>query len=109
MYQFRFCYRKGDAQAGRLSFKLVEQILEPADITTVGDGSHCEGEVVHVRYHQAPRDPEVQWRNVENEEERGDWRALAYPLAVFLFFSFFFFLFVLMRYLFLGTRSLMQR
>jgi len=76
MYQFSFRDRKGDAQAGRLPFKLVEEILEPSDVATIGEGSHCEGEVGHIRDHQTPRDPEVQWRNVEKKEERGDWGAL---------------------------------
>jgi len=73
VYQFRFCYRKGDAQAGRLSFELLEEFLEPADVATIGDGGYREGEVVHIRDHQAPRDPEVQWRHGEEKEERSDW------------------------------------
>jgi len=59
MYQFCFCDRKGDTQAGCLSFKPGEEILEPADVATVGKGGHCEGEVVHVRDHQTPRDREM--------------------------------------------------
>jgi len=59
MYQFCFCDQKRDAQAGRLSFKPVEEILEPADVATIGKGSHHEGEVVHIRDHQTPRDPEM--------------------------------------------------
>jgi len=51
MYQFCLCDRKGDAQAGRFSFKPVEQILELSDVSTVGKGGHCEGEVVHIRDH----------------------------------------------------------
>jgi len=72
VYQLRFCDRKGDAQAGRLSFKLLEEFLEPADVATVGEGGYCEGEVVHIRDHQTPRDPEMQWSHVEEEKERGD-------------------------------------
>jgi len=32
VYQLRFRDRKGDAQAGRLSFKLLEEFLELADV-----------------------------------------------------------------------------
>ena len=76
VYQFSLCDRKRDAQAGRLLFQPVEEILEPSDVATVGEGSYCEGEVVHVRDHQTPRDPEMQWRHVEEKEERGDRRPL---------------------------------
>ena len=67
MYQFCLCNRKRDAQAGRLSFKLLEEFLEPADVATIGEGGYCEGEVVHIRDHQTPRDPEMQWCNVEEK------------------------------------------
>jgi len=76
MYQFGFPDRKGDAGAGRLSFKSTEEVLEPSDVATIGEGSYCEGEVVHIRDHQAPRDPEMQWGNVEMAEKWGDRRAL---------------------------------
>jgi len=71
-----FCDRKGDAKAGRLPLKPVEEILEPSDVATVGEGGHCEGQVVHIGNHQTPRDAEVQLRNVEKKEEWGDRRAL---------------------------------
>jgi len=76
VYQFSLRDRKGDAKAGRLSLEPVEEILEPSDVATIGEGSYCKGEVVHIRDHQTPRDPEVQWRNVEKKEEREDRRAL---------------------------------
>jgi len=76
VYQLCLCDRKGDAQAGRLSFNLLEEFLESAHVATIGEGGYCECKVVHVRDHQTPRDPEVQWGHVEEEEERGDWRAL---------------------------------
>ena len=73
VYQFRFCYRKGDAPAGRRSFKPLEEFLDPVDVATVGEGGYCEGEVVHIRDQQTPRDPEMQWLHIEKKEERGDW------------------------------------
>ena len=64
MYQFCLRHRERDAQGGRLSFQLLEELLEPADVATIGEGGYCEGEVVHLRDHQTPRDPEMLWRNV---------------------------------------------
>jgi len=61
---------------GRLPFQPIEEFLEPADVATVGEGGYCKGEVVHVRDHQAPRDPEEQWCHVEKEKKRGDQGAL---------------------------------
>jgi len=69
VYQFRLCYRKGDAHTGPLSLKLLEEFLEPADVASVCEGGYCEGEVVHVRDYQTPRDPEMQRRHVEKKEE----------------------------------------
>ena len=59
VYQLCLGYRKGDAQAGRISFQFLEELLESADVSAVGEGGHCEGEVIHVRDHQATRDPEM--------------------------------------------------
>jgi len=73
VYQLCLCDRKGDAQARGLSFKLLEELLEPADVARIGEGGYCECEVVHVRDHQTPRDPAVQCRHVEEKEEGGDW------------------------------------
>jgi len=50
--------------------------MEPADVAAIGEGCYCEGEVVHIQDHQTPRDTEVQRRNVEEKEERGDRRPL---------------------------------
>jgi len=58
--------------AGHLSFKPLEEFLDPADVATVGEGCYSEGEVVHIREHQTPRDPETQWQHVEKKEELGD-------------------------------------
>jgi len=71
VYQLCLC-DEGDAQAGRLFLKFLEALLEPADVATIGEGGYCESEVVHIRDHQTTRDPKVQWRHIEEEEERGD-------------------------------------
>jgi len=73
VYQLCLCDGKGDAQAVRLSFKLLEELLEPADVARIGEGGYCECEVVLILDHQTPRDPEVQWHHVEEKEEWGDW------------------------------------
>jgi len=68
--------KKGDAETGRLSFKPLEEFLDPADVATVREGGYCKAEVVHIRDHKTPRDPEMQRRHVEKKEERGDRSAL---------------------------------
>ena len=68
-----FATEKGDTQTGCLPFKLLEELLEPANVATVRERGYCEGEVVHVRDHQSPGDPEMQWSHVEKKKERGDW------------------------------------
>ena len=59
VYQLCLCDRKGDAQEGRLSSQFFEELQEPADVATVGEGGYCKGEVVHIRDHQPAWDAEM--------------------------------------------------
>jgi len=59
MYQLYFWDGEEDAKEGCLVLKLLERVLESADIATPGEGCDSDGEVIYLRDHQTKGDPEV--------------------------------------------------
>jgi len=75
---YEFCLEdgKGYAKTYCPGLDRPEQFLQSADVPSVEEGGGSQGEVVHVGKHQPYRDPEVEGRNINKEEQRGDRGAL---------------------------------
>jgi len=68
VYQLRLLYGEGNAQAYRLGFKSIEDLLEASNVATIGEGGNSEGEVIHIRDQKTPRDTEMEGGDVEEKK-----------------------------------------
>jgi len=66
---YEFCLEDGKryAEAYCQCLKLSEQILQSADVLSIGKGGGCQGKIVDVGTHQPSWDPEVKGRKIVEE------------------------------------------
>jgi len=78
---YKLCFRDGEGYAQRHcpSLDSPEQPLEMVDVPTVGTGGGGQGKAVHIGKHQAPGNPELKRRQVDEEKEGRDGGALGGP------------------------------
>ena len=80
MYEFCCEYAKGYAKTYRPGLDCPEQLLQSADVPSIGKGGGSQSEILHVGKQQSSGDHEVEGCNI-NEESNGQmgepWGAIS--------------------------------